>query len=103
MTRGGMRRRIMASARFAWGIDVGNRDLKAVKLVRDGDGFRVDDFEFIEHETFLSQSGDNREALIASALDRFVKAHPQKGGVAAISVSGQQSFARFIKLPPVEQ
>ena len=54
----------MASARFAWGIDVGNRALKAVKLVRDGDGFRVDDFEFIEHETFLSQSGDNRDALI---------------------------------------
>ena len=28
----------MASARFAWGIDIGNRALKAVKLVRDGDG-----------------------------------------------------------------
>jgi len=27
----------MASARFAWGIDIGNRALKAVKLVR-GDG-----------------------------------------------------------------
>ena len=26
----------MASARFAWGIDIGNRALKAIKLVRDG-------------------------------------------------------------------
>jgi type IV pilus assembly protein PilM len=92
----------MASARFAWGIDVGNRALKAVKLVREGDGFRVDDFEFIEHETFLSQAGDNRESLITAALAQFVQKHPQKGGVASISVSGQQSFARFIKLPPVE-
>ena len=44
----------MATPRFAWGIDIGNRALKAVKLVRDGDGVRVDDFEFIEHETILS-------------------------------------------------
>ncbi len=92
----------MASARFAWGIDDGNRALKAEKLVREGDGFRVDDFEFIEHETFLSQAGDNRESLITAALAQFVQKHPQKGGVASISVSGQQSFARFIKLPPVE-
>ena len=27
----------MAAPRFAWGIDIGNRALKAVKLVRDGD------------------------------------------------------------------
>jgi type IV pilus assembly protein PilM len=92
----------MASARFAWGIDVGNRALKAVKLVREGDGFRIDDFEFIEHETFLSQAGDNRDSLVQAALASFMQKHPQKGGVAAISVSGQQSFARFIKLPPVE-
>ena len=93
----------MATARFAWGIDVGNRALKAVKLVPDGTGYRIDDFEVIEHETVLSSAGDNREALIQTALANFVQRHPQKGGVAAIGVSGQQSFARFIKLPPVEE
>ena len=35
----------MPSARSAWGIDIGNRALKAIKLVRDGDRFRVDDFD----------------------------------------------------------
>src|SRR5882757_6216708 len=93
----------MASGRFAWGIDVGNRALKAVKLVRDGDRLVVDEFEVIEHETVLSNSGDNRTALIQAALTNFVSRHPVKGGVAAIGVSGQSSFARFIKLPPVEQ
>jgi len=93
----------MANARFAWGIDVGNRALKAVKLVPDGSGFRIDDFEVIEHETVLSSAGDNRESLIQTALANFVQRHPQKGGIAAIGVSGQQSFARFIKLPPVEE
>src|SRR4029078_7640058 len=92
----------MATARFAWGIDIGNRALKAVKLVRDGDSLRVDDFEVIEHETVLSNAGDNREQLITNAIAQFVQRHPPKGGVASIGVSGQSSFARFIKLPPVE-
>src|SRR5688572_1453930 len=92
----------MASARFAWGIDIGNRALKAVKLVREGDTLRVDDFELIEHETVLSNSGDNPESLIITALNNFAQRHPMKGGAVAVGVSGQQSFARFIKLPPVE-
>ncbi len=93
----------MATARAAWGVDVGNRALKAVKLVRDGDGFKVDDFVIIEHETVLSQSGDNRDALIATALAQFVQGHNIKSTPVGIAVSGQQSFARFIALPPVEK
>src|SRR5256714_9698643 len=90
------------ASNFAWGIDVGNRALKAVKLVREGDQLRVDDFEVIEHETVLSSAGDNRESLITSALASFVQRHPFRGGQVGIGVSGQSSFARFIKLPPVE-
>src|SRR5438874_1355959 len=90
------------ASNFAWGIDIGNRALKAVKLVREGDGLRVDDFEVIEHETVLSNAGDNRETLITGALSSFVQRHPFRGGQVAIGVSGQSSFARFIKLPPVE-
>ncbi|MGD0461987.1 MAG: type IV pilus assembly protein PilM [Tepidisphaeraceae bacterium] len=92
----------MAIARFAWGIDIGNRALKAIKLVRGDSGLRIDDFEVIEHENVLSNAGDNKEALIQSALANFIQRHATKGGVAAISVSGVSSFARFIKLPPVE-
>src|SRR5688572_9829387 len=90
------------AAKFAWGIDIGNRALKAIKLVRDGDGVRVDDFDVIEHETVLSNSGDNREALIIGALNQFAQRHQIKGGAVSVGVSGQSSFARFIKLPPVE-
>ncbi len=93
----------MATARFAWGIDIGNRALKAIKLVRSGTGLRVDDFEVIEHENVLSNSGDNRESLIRSALSNFVQRHAIKGSSVGISVSGVSSFARFIKLPPVEK
>lgn len=93
----------MASSRFAWGIDIGNRALKAIKLVRDGDSVRVDDFDVIEHETVLSNAGDNREAIMLQALKTFVDKHPMKGGAVSVGVSGQASFARFIKLPPVDE
>ena len=83
----------MATPRFAWGIDIGNRALKAVRLVREDAGLRVDDFDVIEHETVLSESGDNRETLIQTALTNFVQRHATKGGETAISVSGQSSFA----------
>src|SRR5579862_9790285 len=92
----------MATPRIAWGIDVGNRALKAIKLVRDGDSLRIDDFEVIEHEQILSQAGDNRDSLFQTALARFAQKHSAKGGTVSIGVSGQQSFARFIKLPPVD-
>jgi type IV pilus assembly protein PilM len=93
----------MATPRFAWGIDIGNRALKAVKLVTTAEGLVIDDFDVIEHENVLSASGDNRESLIQSALAQFVQRHPgiEKGQV-GVGVTGQQSFARFIKLPPVD-
>lgn len=93
----------MATPRFAWGIDIGNRALKAIKLIRDGDVLRVDDFDVIEHETVLSNAGDNREILVNKAISEFSSRHPMKGGAVAVGVSGQASFARFIKLPPVEE
>jgi type IV pilus assembly protein PilM len=93
----------MATPRFAWGIDIGNRALKAIKLIRDGDVIRVDDFDVIEHETVLSNAGDNREMLVNRAISEFSSRHALKGGAVAVGVSGQASFARFIKLPPVEE
>jgi type IV pilus assembly protein PilM len=94
----------MATPRFAWGIDVGNRALKAVKLVRDGaGGLRVDDVDVIEHEHILSDAGDNKDTLVTQSLQQFVQRHPEKGGAVSVGVSGQSSFARFIKLPPVER
>jgi len=93
----------MANPRVAWGIDIGNRALKAIKLVREGEALRMEDVEVIEHEQVLSNSGDNRESLIQTALANFTQRHSTKGSVVAIGVSGQSSFARFIKLPPVEE
>ena len=85
----------MAYNRFAWGIDIGNRALKAIKLVRDGDGLRVDDFDVIEHETVLSNSGDNREQHINSAITTFAAKHPMKGGAVSVGVNRSWDQSRM--------
>ena len=90
----------MASA--AWGIDIGNRALKAVKLQRTAEGVKMTDFAAIEHDTILSEAGDNREELLQTSLAKFVSRHDTRKTAVAVSVTGQQSFARFVKLPPVE-
>ncbi len=89
-------------ANVAWGIDIGNRALKGVKLQRTSEGVRIVDFAFIEHDTILSESGDNRQSLIQTSLAKFVGRHDTRKTPLCIGVSGQQSFARFVKLPPVE-
>lgn len=90
------------AAPFAWGIDIGNRALKAIRLSQGPAGLQIDDFDLIEHEQILSNAGDNREPMIQAALANFAQRHELKGAPVAIGVSGQSSFARFIKLPPVE-
>lgn len=88
---------------YAWGIDIGNRALKAIRLSTGPAGLQIDDFDLVEHEQILSNAGDNRESMIQSALALFAQRHDDlKKTPVAIGVSGQSSFARFIKLPPVE-
>ncbi len=93
----------MATARYSWGIDIGNRALKAIRLTHAGAGVKIDEYDVIEHEQILSNAGDNRDNLIQASLSTFVQKHNMKGSVVSVGVSGQSSFARFIKLPPVER
>jgi type IV pilus assembly protein PilM len=93
----------MPSAKTVWGIDVGQCALKALKLQwRDGK-LRALAFDVIEHAKILSQPDADEQALIRSALSKFLSRNSIKGSTLVISVPGQASFTRFIKLPPVEQ
>ena len=93
------------STKTAWGIDVGNCTLKAIKLSGSGDEVEVVDFAVIEHEKILSQPDldpQERTEMIRKALAKFMDEHEVSGSTVVASVPGQSSFARFIKLPPVE-
>ena len=93
------------SLKTAWGIDPGNCALKAIKLGLGDEGVEVLDFAVIKHKKILSQpdvSAESRDELISEALNKFLEEHDVSGSNVVVSVPGQNSFARFIKLPPVE-
>jgi len=92
-------------AKTAWGIDLGNCTLKAIKLGLADEGVEVLDFAVIPHKKILSQPDldpAQKTDLIDQALNRLLEEHDLTGSTIVISVPGQNSFARFIKLPPVE-
>ncbi|RMF82988.1 MAG: type IV pilus assembly protein PilM, partial [Planctomycetota bacterium] len=93
----------MAARNGVWGIDVGQCALKALKL-RPADDGRVEvvAFDVIEHPKLLSQPDADPDELIKAALEKFVSRNEWQGDDFVIGVPGQQTFARFCKLPPVE-
>ncbi len=93
----------MAKAKSAWGIDIGQCALKALKLSQVEGRIRIDAFDVIEYPTILSDPEANRAQLIHGALEQFLAGNRVSGASAGVAVPGQSSFTRFVKLPPVEK
>ena len=92
----------MAGTQAVWGLDLGRSALKAIKLRVGSDG-KVDLLaqDFIEHAKVLSQPDADRNKLISTALEKFLSRNDISKDLVVISVPGQQTLARFTKLPPV--
>lgn len=88
-----------------WAIDIGNNSLKALRLRSEGGVVEVIGFDNIQHGKVLTGSGvkpEERDELIALSLRQFVKQNDLGKDDIVVSVPSQNSFARFVKLPPVE-
>jgi len=89
-----------------WAIDIGSNSLKALYLSTERGVVEVLGFDNIRHGKMLV-GGDvteaEREELVALSLRQFVNKYDLSAGEIAISVPSQNSFARFVTLPPVEQ
>ncbi len=95
----------MAAASDAvWAIDLGNNSLKALHLMAVGDAVQVIGFDNIPHGKILASgvSAAEKEELIAITLRQFVQRNDLGYDPVIISVPSQNSFARFVTLPPVE-
>lgn len=95
-----------AEAGSVWAIDIGNSSLKALYLSTERGVVEVIGFDKIRHGKILSGSDvteAEREELIALTLRKFVNKYDVSLDEIAISVPSQNSFARFVNLPPVEQ
>ncbi|MCO6438813.1 MAG: type IV pilus assembly protein PilM [Phycisphaerae bacterium] len=92
----------MATPQTAWGIDLGRAALKAVKLRLGTDGaVEVVAADLIEHAQILTQPDADRTELISSALEKFLSRNDISKDRVVVSVAGQNTLARFTKLPPV--
>ncbi len=91
-----------------WAIEIGNDSLKALHL-RLGSTRVVEviGFDNIAYGKILNAEGvkeSERDELIALALRNFLRQNSLgKKDEVIISVPSQNSFARFVNLPPVEQ
>lgn len=93
------------SASSAWGIDLGNCGLRAIKLARDkGDAARVETFECIDHSRPLAliDAAEERSAAVLQTLREFAaRAGDLKQTKVCIGMPGLRTLARFFELPPM--
>lgn len=96
----------MASAvRGVWAIDIGSNALKALRMHEGANGIEVLDFAYLEHSKNLSSGevrGEEKQQILTETIQKFLDENEIGQDEVAISIAGQNSFARFIKLPPVE-
>ncbi len=92
----------MASSNICWGIEIGSGAVKALKLARDGDGYKALEFIVIPHPRPLSSPDIDPMDAKRVALGALVSQHNLSKANVAVSVPGNAAFARFAKLPPVE-
>lgn len=89
-----------------WALDLGNDSLKALHLSTERGVVEVIGFDNIPHGKVLSGAGikeQEKQELIALTLRKFVSKHELGMDEIAIGVPSQNSFARFVNLPPVEK
>ena len=94
----------MAPSRAAWGIDIGQSALKAIKLrYAEATGQVVAvAFDYIQYPKILSQPDAVPEEIIREAMQTFLSRNSLQGDLVGFSVPGHSSLVRFIQLPPVE-
>jgi type IV pilus assembly protein PilM len=89
-----------------WALDLGNDSLKALHMSTERGVVEVIGFDNIPHGKILSGGGvkdAEKQELIALTLRKFVSKHDLGADEIVVSVPGQNSFARFVNLPPVER
>jgi len=89
-----------------WAVELGNNCLRGLHLSTVRGAVEVIGFDSIQHAKVLSGSGvkaAEMDELIALSLRQFVKQNNLGKDDVVVSVPSQNSFARFVKLPPVEQ
>ncbi len=95
----------MASTKAAWGIEVGQFAVKAMRVVSDGVTLTVTDFAVVPHQRVLTDPAvEDQAGMVRVSLATFVQQHAERLNSAPIvmSLPGSAGFARFTTLPGVD-
>ncbi len=92
----------MAHPSAAWGIEIGQFAIKALRLERNGEDVEVTDFTVVPHRKVLSTPDIDVAEVTRLSLGQLISEKNLEGEHLVISVPGHSAFARFAKLPPVE-
>jgi type IV pilus assembly protein PilM len=93
------------ASRAVWGIDIGTCSLKALRVRPGAEGLEVVGFDYLEHSKIISAADitqAERQETIRQTLRTFVTQNEVGREEIAIAIPGQNSFARLVKMPPVD-
>lgn len=89
----------------AWGIDIGQAGLKAVRLQQTeaADQVIAIAYDYVPHTRFLGLPGADAKGLVRQSLDTFLARNRLDTDSVVIGYSGQNALVKFFRLPPVEK
>ncbi len=93
------------ASRAVWGIDIGTCSLKALRVRPGAEGLEVVGFDYLGHSKIISAADitpAERQEAIRQTLRTFVTQNEVGREEIAIAIPGQNSFARLVKMPPVD-
>ena len=91
----------MFSPRIAWGLDIGESTVKAVKMRRTKMGAEIVAFDLVERGFPSEQSGD-KDVHLRNAVTTLVERNNFAHTPVVVSIP-EPAFSRFIPLPPVDK
>lgn len=93
---------MQSRSRTAWGLDIGGRALKAVKITQISGRLLVDDMDVIEYSALQHDANFLPSSSIKEAIQTFLtKHHIGKTDKVLMSIPGQFVLSRFTSIPPV--
>jgi len=91
----------MLTPRTAWGLDIGESTVKAVKLRRTKVGAEILAFDFIERSLPSEDTGD-KDYHLRNAVSALAERNTFGRTPVVVSIP-EPAFSRFIPLPPVDR
>jgi type IV pilus assembly protein PilM len=92
------------ASRSAWGVDLGQAALRAVRLVtREGGGVLADAAYEVEHSQILTAPDADREAIVRASLDKLLHQAKLTDAPLCVSVPGHKALFRALRVPLVDE